>query len=79
MTISKREAIKAQRTRKKRQQRMNTLLWVGGFIVILVLILITPTIYNTLKPAGDFVRITPVAYPLVDGKAIGNPDAKGNI
>ena len=79
MTISKREAIKAQRTRKKRQQRMNTLLWVGGFIVILVLILITPTIYNTLKPAGDFVRITPVAYPLVDGKAIGNPDAKVKI
>ena len=76
MTVSKRDAIKAQRTRKKRQQRMNTLLWVGGFIVILILILITPTIYNNLKPAGDFVKITPVTHPLVDGKAIGNPEAK---
>jgi len=76
MTISKRDAIKAQRTRKKRQQRMNTILWVGGFILILILILITPAIYNALKPAGDFVKITPVAYPVVDGKLIGNPDAK---
>jgi protein-disulfide isomerase len=79
MTLSKREAIKAQRTRKKRQQRMNTLLWVGGFIVVLILLLISPTIYNSLKPAGDFVRITPVAYTMVDGKTIGNPDAKVKI
>ena len=79
MTISKREAIKAQRTRKKRQQRMKTLLWVGGFILLLVLIMITPTIYNSLKPVGDFVRITPVPYQLVDGKAIGNPNAKVKI
>jgi len=79
MTISKRDAIKAQRTRKKRQQRMNTILWVGGFILILIIILITPAIYNALKPAGDFVKVTPVAYPLVDGKAIGKPDANVKI
>lgn len=79
MTTSKRDAIKAQRTRKKRQQRMNTILWVGGFILILILILITPAIYNTLKPAGDFVKVTPVAFPMVDGKAIGKPDAKVKI
>jgi protein-disulfide isomerase len=76
MTISKRDAIKAQRTKKKRQQRMNTILWVGGFIVLLILILISPTIYNSLKPAGSFVRITPVAYTMENGKAIGNPNAK---
>ncbi len=56
MTISKRDAIKAQRTKKKRQKRMNTILWVGGFIVLLILILISPTIYNSLKPAGSFVQ-----------------------
>jgi len=75
MTSTKRDAIRAQRTKKKRQQRMNTLLWVGGFIVLLIIILAIPTIYAALKPAGDFVTITPVTYPLVDGMAVGNPDA----
>ena len=75
MTISKRDAIKAQRTKKKRQQRMNTILWVGGFIIVLTLLLASPTIYNNLKPAGEFVRITPPAYPMENGKGIGDPNA----
>jgi protein-disulfide isomerase len=79
MSISKRDAIKAQRTKKKRQRRMNTLIGVGVFILILIIVLISPTIYNQLKPAGNFVRITPVAYPLETGKAIGNPNAKVKI
>jgi protein-disulfide isomerase len=79
MTINRRDAIKAQRTKKKRQQRMNTILWVGGFIVLIILIFISPTIYNSLKPAGSFIRITPVAYPMVDGKGIGNPNAKVKV
>jgi protein-disulfide isomerase len=79
MTTSKREAIKNQRLKKKRQQRMNTLLWVGGFIVVLVIVLISPQIYNALKPTGAFNQITPVPYQMVDGKAIGNPNAKVKI
>lgn len=76
MTISKRDALKAQRTKKKRQQRMNTLLGVGGFIILIIVVLISPTIYNSLKPAGSFVRITPIPRPLVSGKAVGDPNAK---
>ncbi len=79
MTTNKREAIKAQRTKKKRQQRRNTILWVGGFIVLVILILISPTIYNSLKPAGSFVQITPVVRPMESGKTIGNPNAKVKI
>ncbi len=79
MSVSKRDVIKAQRLKKKRQQRMNTILGVGGFIVILILILASPTIFNALKPAGEFVRITPEARPLADGKAIGNPNAPVTI
>lgn len=79
MTTSKREAIKTQRLKKKRQQRMNTLLWVGGFIVVLIIVLISPQIYNALQPAGAFNQITPVPYQMVDGKAIGNPNAKVKI
>jgi protein-disulfide isomerase len=79
MTNIKRDVIKAQRMRKKRQQRLNTILWVGGFIGVLVIILISPTIYTALKPAGDFIRITPVSYQLVEGKSIGNPAATVKI
>jgi protein-disulfide isomerase len=75
MTVSKRDAIKAQRTRKKRQQRMNTILGVGGVILVIILIFAIPTIYSALKPES-IVKITPAAYPMVDGKAIGNPEAK---
>jgi protein-disulfide isomerase len=79
MTINRRDAIKAQRTKKKRQQRMKTILWVGGFIILVVLVLMSPTIYNALKPAGSFVRITPVPYPLENGKALGDQNAKVKI
>ena len=79
MSISKRDAIKAQRTRKKRRQRMNTVLYVGGFIVLLVLVLISPTIYNSLKPAGSFVQITPETHPLENGKTIGDTNAKVEV
>lgn len=75
MSISRRDAIKAQRTKKKRQQRRNTLLGIGGVIIILVLLFASPTIYNAIKPAGAFVKITPVAYPQENGKTIGNPNA----
>ncbi len=58
---------------------MNVILGVGGFIVIVILILISPTIYNALKPAGSFVQITPIARPMESGKTIGNPNAKVKI
>ncbi len=79
MTINRRDAIKAQRTKKKRQQRMRTVLGVGGFILLVILILISPSIYNSLKPAGSFIRITPVVYPLENGKTLGDPNAKVKI
>jgi protein-disulfide isomerase len=79
MATYKREEIKAQKTKKKRRQRMITLLTVVGIIVLLVLFFATPAIINSLKPAGAFVAITPVARPLENGKAIGDPNAKVKI
>jgi protein-disulfide isomerase len=79
MTINRRDAIKAQRTKNKRQQRMRTVIGVGGFILLVILVLISPSIYNALKPAGSFTRITPVAYPLEKGKTVGDPNAKVKI
>jgi protein-disulfide isomerase len=79
MTASKRDVIKTQRIKKKRQQRMNTILWVGGFILLIVILFASPSIYNALKPAGEFIRITPEARPLADGKGIGDPNAPVKI
>ncbi len=79
MTTNKREEIKAQRTKKKRQRRMNTLIGVGAFIIIVIIVLMSPTIYNQIKPAGSFIHITPVARPLVNGSSIGDPNAKVKV
>lgn len=79
MTTNKREAIKAQRTRKKRQRRMNTLIGAGLLIIIVIIVLISPTIYKQLKPAGNFIHITPVARPLVNGNSIGDPNARVKV
>jgi protein-disulfide isomerase len=79
MGMNRREAIKAQRTKKKRQRRMNTMIGVAVFILLVIVVLISPTIYNQLKPTGNFMQITPVAYPLENGKAVGNPNANVKI
>ena len=79
MSISKREVIKSQRLKKKRQQRQAAIFGVGGFILLVVLLIALPTIINDLRPAGEFVTITPVERPLVDGKTMGDPDAPVTI
>ncbi len=79
MTISKRDAIKAQRTKRKRQQRMRTLLVVGGVIVVIIAVIILLTNYSIFLPKGNIVQITPIPRPQENGKAFGNPNAKVKI
>jgi protein-disulfide isomerase len=83
MTTYKREEIKAQKTKKKRRQRMITGLTVVGIIVFFVILFAIPSIYSIIKtnsqPVGTFVQITPTVRPLENGKAIGNPNAKVKI
>jgi protein-disulfide isomerase len=73
MSSSKREEVKLQRQRRQRQQRMNTLLIIGGIVLLLIVLFISPTIVNALRPVGDITEITPIARPLVDGRAMGDP------
>ncbi len=79
MTLNKRDALKAQRTKRARQRRMNTILGVGAFIIIVIIVLISPTIYNQLKPIGNFTTITPIPRPLANGKTMGDPNAKVKV
>jgi protein-disulfide isomerase len=83
MTTYKRDQIRAQKTKKKRRQRMITVLTVGGIIVFLVALFAIPSIYTIIKnnsePVGSFVQITPTIRPLENGKTLGNPNAKVKI
>jgi protein-disulfide isomerase len=75
MTMSKREAIRAQRQRRKRQQRITTILVISGIVLVLAALFISPYVVNALRPVGAIATITPFERPLVDGRAMGNPDA----
>jgi protein-disulfide isomerase len=75
MSVSKREEIRAQRLQKKRKQRMTAMVGTGVVILVVVLLIGLPSVIDRYRPAGEYVTITPVAYPLADGRAIGNPNA----
>lgn len=75
MTTGKRQEIRERRLKKKRQQRMTTMLIIVGGGVILIALLALPTIINNLKPIGEIITITPIERPMVDGRAMGDPQA----
>jgi len=69
--VSKREAVRERRKQKQRKQRLYIVLGVIGVAIIIAAAIIIPSAI----PAGDFVTITPQARPMVDGKALGDPNA----
>ena len=75
MSSNKREEVKAQRLRRKREERMRGFLIVGGIILILVALFISPYIVDKLRPVGSITPITPLERPLVNGTAMGDPNA----
>ena len=77
--LSKRQKMREQRAQKERQQRLLTIGIIAAVAIILLAIIVVPTVQKAVAPAGDFKRITPVAYPQTDGKTIGDPQAKVKI
>ena len=75
MSTSKREVVKAQRQRRKRQQRMKTFVIIGVIGLILIALFISPYIVNALRPVGAVTTITKIERPLVDGRTMGDPNA----
>ena len=72
---TKRQAIREQRLRRQRQQRIAI---IGGIVVVALIIagiLIAPSIYEAMAPVGEIVQITPAAHSMVDGNALGPVDA----
>lgn len=72
---SKRQLIREQRLKRKRRQRLITILVVTGVALIVVALLVYPSLMNAVTPVGDIVMITPKARPQPDGTAMGDQDA----
>ena len=75
MTTSKRSEIRDRRLKKKRQQRLITILMILGAAIILMALFITPNVIAALQPVGEITPITPVERPMVDGRTMGDPNA----
>jgi len=72
---TKRQAVREKRLRQQRKKRLYIILGVVGVALIIAAILIIPT----LQPVGDIITITPQERPMVDGRAMGTPDAPVTI
>lgn len=72
---TKREAAREKRKRRQRRQRIIIILGIVGVAAIIAALLIIPT----LQPVGDIVTITPHERPMVDGRAMGDPNAPVTI
>lgn len=77
--LSKRQALKQQRIQKARRQRLITIIAIIGIVALFIALLIIPQARRASAPVGDFVQITPGAYPDASGLSIGNPDAPVKI
>ena len=75
MSYAKREEVRQQRLQKKRQQRLATLIAVAGVILVVVALVGLPSLIDKYRPAGEYVSITPQAYPFEDGRTLGDPNA----
>lgn len=79
MSLSKRQLIKEKRRQERRRQRVVTILIISGVALFIAALLAAPTIQNALTPVGEIVQITPEERSLVDGRALGDPDAPVTI
>lgn len=68
---TKRQVVRERRRAKQRRQRILIVLGVVGAALIIAAIIIIPS----LQPVGDIVAITPHSRPMVDGRALGDPNA----
>lgn len=74
-TKSKRQIVREQRMKRQRQQRVLTIVIITAVALVVAFFLIAPSVRNAMSPVGEIVRITPVARPDADGKAIGDASA----
>jgi protein-disulfide isomerase len=74
-TQTRREAVREKRRRQQREKRLYWIFGIAGVAVFIVAVLIIIDLW----PAGDVVTITPQSRPMVDGRALGDPNAPVTI
>jgi len=72
---SKRQAMRENRLKKQRQQRLFMILGVVVLALLIVGFLVVPPLMAKSQPVGSIVSITPVARPQANGTAAGDPKA----
>lgn len=70
-SVTKRQATREKRRQQQRRQRLLIILGIGVIALVIAGILIIPS----LAPVGEIVEITPITRPMVDGRAMGDPNA----
>ena len=75
----KRQLMKERREQQARRQRLITILVIVGIALILVAFIAVPAYQSATTPVGEFVEITPQAYPEIDGLTMGDPNAPVTI
>lgn len=76
---TRRELLREQHLKRARQQRIAVVASLIGVILIIAALIIIPQIQANSTPVGEFIRITPQAYPTANGTALGDPNAKAKI
>lgn len=79
MSSSLRKDLKDRRRKQRQKQRQNAVLAIVAGVAILLAIIILPNLIKSSAPVGDFIVITPVARPQVNGTAMGDPNAPVRI
>jgi protein-disulfide isomerase len=73
---SKRQVMREQRVKKQRNQRLFVIIGLVGVALVFIALIAYPMIQKANTPVGEFTRITPEARQMVDGRAIGDKNAK---
>jgi predicted DsbA family dithiol-disulfide isomerase len=69
--MAKRSEIRKKRRDQRRRKNLMLMLAVIGGALIITAVLI----YPNLRPIGDFILPDPIDRPMVDGRAMGDPNA----
>ena len=69
--VSKRQARREEMRRRAQRQRLITI----GIIVLVALLIVTPIVYQMLKPAAAVVSVDVGTFPKANDNTMGDPNA----
>lgn len=74
-TVSRRKLLREQRAKRQRQQRVTLIIGATVVAIVIAAFLILPSLLEAMTPVGEITVVTPKSRPMVDGSALGVPEA----